>query len=62
MDVQRVLKMIRQNRKSLTRQQVRVLKGQALAGDPDGAVRGLLGILSLQNTKAYVIEKRRIVL
>lgn len=36
-----VMKMLRNSRKFLTRQQYKTLKGQALSGDIDGALKGL---------------------
>ena len=36
----------------LTAQQYRTLRGQVLAGDPDGAMRGLRKLLLLQGTNA----------
>ena len=39
-------------RPNLTAQQYRTLRGQVLAGDPDGAMRGLRKLLLLQGTNA----------
>jgi len=39
-------------RHCLTTQQYRTLRGQVLAGDPDGAMRGLRKLLLLQGTNA----------
>ena len=39
-------------RRQLTAQQYRTLKGQVLAGDPDGALRGLRKILLLNGSNA----------
>ncbi len=39
-------------RNRLTHQQYRTLRGQVLAGDPDGAMKGLRRILLLQGTNA----------
>lgn len=39
-------------RPHLTAQQYRTLRGQVLAGDPDGAMRGLRKLLLLQGTNA----------
>lgn len=46
--------MVRLNgaRHRLTAQQYRTLRGQVLAGDPDGAMRGLRKLLLLQGTNA----------
>lgn len=41
MDTGAALKQIRSYKHRLTRQQMRTLKGQVLAGDVDGAMRGL---------------------
>ena len=43
--INKALRIIRQNAGRLTRQQVRTLRGQALAGDAQGAMRGLETIL-----------------
>jgi hypothetical protein len=40
-----VMKSLKANRNNLTRQQLRTLKGQALAGDTVGAMKGLQKIL-----------------
>ena len=40
-----VMKSLKANRDKLTRQQLRTLKGQALAGDTAGAMKGLQKIL-----------------
>lgn len=39
-------------RRHLTAQQYRTLRGQVLAGDPDGAMRGLRKLLLLQGSNA----------
>ena len=39
-------------RHHLTNQQYRTLRGQVLAGDPDGAMRGLRKLLLLQGSNA----------
>ena len=39
-------------RSRLTAQQYRTLRGQILAGDPDGAMKGLRKILLLQGSNA----------
>ena len=44
-----VMKMLKAHRNELTRQQLRTLKGQALAGDTDGAIKGLKKILQQAN-------------
>ena len=43
--VGKVLTLLKANRHRLTRQQFNTLKGQALAGDVDGAAKGLLKLL-----------------
>lgn len=47
MDAQtlKTIKQLKAHRGELTRQQIQTLKGQALAGDADGAMRGLQKIL-----------------
>lgn len=44
-------------RHRLTAQQYRTLRGQVLAGDPDGAMRGLCKLLLLQGTNAVKSQK-----
>ena len=39
------MRAIKANAGSLTRQQIKTLRGQALAGDIDGAIKGLESIL-----------------
>lgn len=39
-------------RQHLTAQQYRTLRGQVLAGDPDGAMRGLRKLLLLEGSNA----------
>jgi hypothetical protein len=41
-----VLRIIRAHSESLTRQQIKTLRGQALSGDVDGAMKGLAKILA----------------
>ena len=41
-----VLRIIRAHCESLTRQQIKTLRGQALSGDVDGAMKGLAKILA----------------
>lgn len=45
MDTRAAMMMLKTYHASLTRQQIRTLKGQVLAGDIDGAMRGLDRIL-----------------
>ena len=40
------LYLVKNSRKRLTRQQYKTLRGQVLAGDADGAVKGLRKLLS----------------
>lgn len=47
-----VLIHIKVARPHLTAQQYRTLRGQVLAGDPDGAMRGLRKLLLLQGSNA----------
>lgn len=44
-------------RPHLTAQQYRTLRGQVLAGDPDGAMRGLRKLLLMQSTNAVKNRK-----
>lgn len=44
-------------RPHFTAQQYRTLRGQVLAGDPDGAMRGLRKLLLLQGTNAVKSQK-----
>ena len=41
----RVMMLLKANRHRLTRQQIRTIKGQALAGDAAGSMRGLQKLL-----------------
>lgn len=43
---QKALRQLGRCRRKLTRQQMRTLKGQILAGDPAGAISGLQTILN----------------
>ena len=43
--IEEVMKLLKANRHRLTRQQIRTIKGQALAGDTAGAMRGLHKLL-----------------
>lgn len=45
MELTEFTELLRQSRHRFTRQQCRTLKGQALAGDVNGAVKGLRRIL-----------------
>lgn len=44
-DAQSFLSILNQNKRSLTYQQIKTLKGQALSGDIEGAWRGLKKLL-----------------
>lgn len=44
-------------RPHLTAQQYRTLQGQVLAGDPDGAMRGLRKLLLMQGSNAVKNKK-----
>ena len=46
----RVMMLLKANRHRLTRQQIRTIKGQALAGDTAGAMRGLQKLLDMKTT------------
>lgn len=43
---------LRSAKNRLTRQQFKTLRGQILAGDPDGAMKGLRNILPLEGSNA----------
>ena len=43
---------LRANKRHLTRQQLKTLRGQILAGDPEGAMKGLQRILLLAHSNA----------
>lgn len=45
MDIQKILRLLRNHRRTLTRQQIKTIRGQALAGDVEGAIKGLSKIL-----------------
>ena len=49
---QGAMRILRNNRDSLSRHQYKTLRGQVLAGDPDGAMKGLRNILSRNNSRA----------
>ena len=42
-------KALKDNKKYLTRQQYRTIKGQIIAGDTDGALKGLNRLLKKEN-------------
>lgn len=44
-DLNAFMKMLKCNKQNLTRQQSRTIKGQALAGDINGAKKGLFKLL-----------------
>lgn len=44
-DINEAMKLLKAYRRRLTRQQFNTLKGQAYAGDPDAAIKGLKRIL-----------------
>lgn len=48
-EIQDTMKLLKSNRHILTAQQFKVLKGQCLAGDADGARKGLKTILTRNN-------------
>ena len=49
---QGALTLLRSKRHRLSRQQFKTLRGQVLAGDPEGAMRGLRKILLLEGSNA----------
>ena len=48
-EIDEALKQLRANHGRLTRQQFKTLKGQILAGDPAGAIKGLQRLLQQKN-------------
>ena len=48
-EIDKAIKQLKANYNQLSRQQFRTLKGQALAGDPSGALKGLQKILQQKN-------------
>lgn len=48
-----VLAILKAAKKSLTAQQYNTLRGQVLAGDSDGAVKGLNKILRTKNNRKF---------
>lgn len=48
-EIDEALKQLRANHGRLTRQQFKTLKGQILAGDPAGALKGLQRLLQQNN-------------
>lgn len=48
-EINEAVKQLKANYSRLTRQQFRTLKGQALAGDPAGAIKGLQKLLQQKN-------------
>lgn len=46
---QGAMRILRNSRDSLSRHQYKTLRGQVLAGDPDGAMKGLRNLLSRNN-------------
>ena len=51
-DMKYALGYLLNHKRRLTRQQYKTLKGQILAGDPDGALRGLQRLLILAGSNA----------
>ena len=51
------LNLLKANRHRLTKQQIGTLKGQALAGDPVGAMKGLQNILDRKQKKQNTKEE-----
>lgn len=49
---QGALRILRNSKDSLSRHQYKTLRGQVLAGDPDGAMKGLRKLLSRNNGRA----------
>lgn len=53
------LMLVKMNRPYLTAQQYRTLRGQVLAGDAEGARKGLRKIILLAGSNAVRMPKRR---
>ena len=53
------LMLVKMNRPHLTAQQYRTLRGQVLAGDAEGARKGLRKILLLAGSNAVRMPKKR---
>lgn len=51
MDKQKLLTKLKWNRKYLTGQQIRTIRGQILAGDLEGAEKGLAKLIERQGVK-----------
>ena len=51
MSANQFLCLLREQHQRLTRQEIRTLRGQALAGGIDGAVRGLTRLLQKQSAE-----------
>ena len=52
MEIAVALGRLRANKRHLTRQQLKTLRGQVLGGDPAGAMKGLQRILLLSGSNA----------
>lgn len=48
------LALLRTYRKDLTKQQIKTLKGQVLAGDETGALKGLVNIITKKKQKEII--------
>jgi len=55
---QEVLRILSLNKRILTRQQVLTLRGQALNGDADGAVKGLQNLLKRKKGRSNETHER----
>lgn len=53
------LMILRNTKNRLTKQQYKTLRGQVLAGDPDGAMKGLRNILKRRAERMARKEERR---
>ena len=51
---------LRANKHNLTRQQLKTLRGQVLAGDPAGAMKGLQRIMLLTHSNAIKIHQKEV--
>lgn len=53
-----VVRTIKSKREYLTAQQYKTLKGQAIAGDTDGAIRGLEKMIAKRRTNDFLKGER----
>ena len=56
---QGAMRILRNNKYDLSRHQYKTLRGQILAGDPDGAMKGLRKLLQRNNGRARRYSPQR---